>query len=169
MAENHESQMTCLLRSVEPRIQEYLWQQFYKDYGYALSSLMEFCESPIELLLMLALVRIQRMVDYMVSAHEHRFLVYPQYPLKLEGKRMRIDIYLEFAIGDQCHKVAVECDGHEFHERTKEQAQADKARDRLLQRHGIRALRFTGSEIWEDPDKCAFEILRVCGGFRHGS
>ena len=46
--------------------------------------------------------------------------------------------------------IAVECDGHEFHEKTKQQAARDKARDRD---------RFTGSEIWKDPGACADEVL----------
>lgn len=43
--------------------------------------------------------------------------------------------------------VVVECDGHDFHERTKEQAARDRKRDRRLQQLGYVVLRFTGSEI----------------------
>lgn len=44
-------------------------------------------------------------------------------------------------------KVVVEIDGHDWHERTKEQAARDKERDRNLQIEGYRTLRFTGSEV----------------------
>lgn len=54
--------------------------------------------------------------------------------------------------------VVIECDGHDFHERTKEQAQRDKARDRELQQCGVCVLRYTGSEIWRDAWGCAEEI-----------
>lgn len=54
--------------------------------------------------------------------------------------------------------VAVECDGHEWHERTPTQAQRDKSRDRVLQSLGMQVLRFTGREIWQNPDKCALEV-----------
>jgi very-short-patch-repair endonuclease len=54
--------------------------------------------------------------------------------------------------------VAIECDGHEFHERTKEQAQHDRSRDRFFQSQGLAILRFTGSEIWRDPTKVVMEI-----------
>jgi very-short-patch-repair endonuclease len=57
--------------------------------------------------------------------------------------------------------VVVECDGHDFHERTKEQAAADKARDRFLVGHGYQVLRFTGSEIYRDPFGCWAETLNV--------
>ena len=52
-------------------------------------------------------------------------------------------------------QMVVECDGHDFHDRTKEQARNDKARDRTLQSVGYRVFRYTGSEIWEDVFACA--------------
>lgn len=54
--------------------------------------------------------------------------------------------------------VLVECDGHEFHE-TKAAAAKDKKRDRFLAAEGYSILRFTGSEIWKDPFKCAEDII----------
>lgn len=57
-------------------------------------------------------------------------------------------------------KVAVELDGHEFHERTKEQARRDKAKDRYLQQLGYYIFRYTGSEIVNDPAKCIGEVMR---------
>ncbi len=48
----------------------------------------------------------------------------------------------------------IECDGHDFHERTKEQAQRDKKRDRELQAAGYKVFRFTGSEIWRSRGEC---------------
>ncbi|MFC6790602.1 endonuclease domain-containing protein [Methylobacterium komagatae] len=57
-------------------------------------------------------------------------------------------------------RLIVECDGHDFHERTKAQAARDRSRDRVAQHNGIPVLRFTGSEIHRDPARCAEEILR---------
>jgi very-short-patch-repair endonuclease len=57
--------------------------------------------------------------------------------------------------------VIVECDGHDFHEKTKEQAQRDKSRDRYLTSQGYRVLRFTGSEIYRDAEKCAKEVAAL--------
>jgi very-short-patch-repair endonuclease len=54
--------------------------------------------------------------------------------------------------------MIVECDGHDYHERTKEQARHDKKRDRFFTSKDFKVLRFTGSEIWADPDACAEEI-----------
>lgn len=54
--------------------------------------------------------------------------------------------------------IVVECDGHDFHEKTKEQARKDKSRDRFLVTRGYRVLRFTGSEIHQDAESCAQEV-----------
>jgi very-short-patch-repair endonuclease len=56
--------------------------------------------------------------------------------------------------------VLVECDGHDFHEKTKEQAARDKERDRYLQECGFYVLRFTGSELYRDPPGCAEQVDR---------
>jgi very-short-patch-repair endonuclease len=56
-------------------------------------------------------------------------------------------------------RVIVECDGHDFHEKTKEQARRDKKRDRTLLANGFHVMRFTGSEIWQDAEACVKEVL----------
>lgn len=56
-------------------------------------------------------------------------------------------------------RLIVECDGHDFHERTKEQAAKDRSRDRWAQANGYDIFRFTGSEIWRDPMGCAGQIV----------
>lgn len=56
--------------------------------------------------------------------------------------------------------VAVECDGHDFHERTPDQASNDKRRDRVLQSLGIPVFRFTGSDILRNSVDFAREIVR---------
>ncbi len=56
-------------------------------------------------------------------------------------------------------RLVVECDGHEFHERTREQATRDKNRDRELLNAGYPVMRFTGSEIVSSPLKCSNQIM----------
>jgi very-short-patch-repair endonuclease len=72
----------------------------------------------------------------------------------------RVDFAMLVAAEPQ-YLLVIECDGHEFHERTKEQAQRDKARDRALQSQNLKIFRFTGSEIWCDPIACAREVYRM--------
>lgn len=55
----------------------------------------------------------------------------------------------------------LECDGHEFHDRTKEQADHDRRRDRYMQDKGVLVMRFTASNIRDDAKKCAREALDI--------
>jgi very-short-patch-repair endonuclease len=54
--------------------------------------------------------------------------------------------------------IVVEIDGHEFHERTKEQAKRDRMRDRLMLMDGYMVLRYTGSEIYSGLDRVCTEL-----------
>jgi very-short-patch-repair endonuclease len=55
-------------------------------------------------------------------------------------------------------RLIVECDGHDFHERTRLQAMRDRGRDRAAQQLGIKIFRFTGSELWGDPMGCVEQV-----------
>lgn len=61
--------------------------------------------------------------------------------------------------GVRSHLI-VECDGHDYHERTKEQAQRDRERDRRMQEEGYTIYRFTGSELYRGAFGCARQVLR---------
>jgi hypothetical protein len=54
--------------------------------------------------------------------------------------------------------VVIECDGHQFHERTVQQASKDRKRDRELQKYGIPSLRFTGTDIVRTSVELAEEV-----------
>lgn len=56
-------------------------------------------------------------------------------------------------------RLLVECDGHAFHDKTKEQAARDKSRDRSITAHGLPVMRFTGSEIHKNAFTCAMEVM----------
>lgn len=60
--------------------------------------------------------------------------------------------------------VVVELDGHQFHDRNKEQRSYEKARDRFFTRQGYRVVHFTGSDIVKDPYAAAWEVLGMLGG-----
>lgn len=72
----------------------------------------------------------------------------------------RADFFLfREGVSTNCPGLVVECDGHEWHERTQQQASYDRSRDRALLRLGIPTIRFTGSDINRDADQCATEVL----------
>ena len=62
--------------------------------------------------------------------------------------------------GKRRMRLIVECDGHDYHERTKEQAKRDRARDRMLQEKGYTIYRFTGSELFNGAFECATQVVR---------
>lgn len=105
--------------------------------------------------------------DYMES-----FVVRPQFQIGSYRVDFLIHAYDFLASGwddDECwfpyhethwRSLVVECDGHDFHERTKEQAARDRKRDRELSLKGYDVFRFTGSEIWRDPIKCAEDVIQ---------
>lgn len=70
----------------------------------------------------------------------------------------RADILFWFRCGRARGGVVIECDGHEFHEKSKEQAARDKRRDREILTAGFPVMRFTGSEIYRDPVGCAEQV-----------
>lgn len=88
----------------------------------------------------------------------HGFQIQPQFHI---GKYCA-DFFVDYLAENGAHVMAViECDGHDFHERTKRQAQHDKERDRYFQSLGLLVLRFTGSEIWANPIKAARAALTL--------
>jgi len=56
-------------------------------------------------------------------------------------------------------RVVVEIDGYQFHRRTRDELVHEYERDRYLIMQGLTILRFTGGEVWADPDRCAATVL----------
>ena len=55
----------------------------------------------------------------------------------------------------------IEIDGHEWHEKTKEQARADKEKERMYLKNGFIPVRFTGSEVYHNTKKCVDELFEI--------
>jgi very-short-patch-repair endonuclease len=68
----------------------------------------------------------------------------------------RIDFTLTGIPETRFLKVAIEIDGHEGH-KTKEQRNHDTERERYLQRHNWKVIRFTGSQVYRDAGACVIE------------
>lgn len=66
---------------------------------------------------------------------------------------------LDFAFVDV--KLAVEIDGFNYHDRTPELAERDKARDRKLTLAGWRVCRFSAREVFRDATGCAKAALEI--------
>lgn len=55
--------------------------------------------------------------------------------------------------------IIVECDGHDFHEKTKKQVEYGNNRDFDLKNAGYEVIHFSGSQIYKDPFLCAEKVL----------
>lgn len=79
--------------------------------------------------------------------------------------KYRVDFVISYNGNNktECTGIAVELDGHEFHDKDKTQRAYEKARDRFLVKSGYKVLHFTGSEVVADPYKVAFEVLQLAG------
>lgn len=148
-------------------------------------ALRKACESPIEMPLVLALMTVARHDGISVklivpdgSEYGDRFepsgsTRWPDYALRIEPQAElgdhRVDFCLTLDVSIRTpedgrlrsgsKQMVIECDGHEFHERTQEQAKRDRERDRLLQSFGFLVYRYTGREIWEDVFACATQAI----------
>src|SRR5258708_7081851 len=117
------------------RADEFVWDMGFELIGGLRPALLNMCESEIErrLLVELLFANWEWVVADEIEIHDHRrgieiddaafVTLAPQFPV---GK-YRVDIAVFGRVTrDRMIKVAVECDGHKFHEKTKEQAARDK-------------------------------------------
>lgn len=116
---------------------------------------LEYCESPIEIILAIAL--------YIKTNGELYFE--SQVEITTDEKKY----YADFGIfGDgftndfikEDFKLIIECDGYEFHQKTKKQVEYDNKREYDIKMLGYDILRFSGTEIYNDVDSCVNKILK---------
>lgn len=194
-----EPTVTSALRSIYLRMasrnpEEEQMRRILERRREAIEELLEHCESPVERILAIALIadghNAERAMytawlkeaikdasglgevpilgnsQIMPLTDRAGEIVFCQFPVRVGNRTFRLDFAIFTYWGE---KIAVEVDGHEFHEKTKEQAARDKSRDRELITSGWTVVRFTGSEIWKDPEGCVGQIDRVCSAIRHKS
>lgn len=112
------------------------------------------CESPIEQILWYAL----RLMALRLNNFDIRFD--SQVGVKVKEHHYRLDLFFEEDTeSDDPVMVAVECDGHDFHEKTKEQVEKRNVRDMELKKAGVDVLHYSGSQIYNNPYSCAKEII----------
>ena len=100
--------------------------------------------------------------------------IWPQYKIACGGEIYYVDFLVSIIdtneslyrahFGDleeykEIKRLCIEIDGHDFHEKTKEQAAKDKKRDRKIKKAGYGILHFTGSEVYKDPLSVWAEIF----------
>jgi hypothetical protein len=95
-----------------------------------------------------------------------------QQEVAIDETRYRIDFRVDAVLSSSCTlpeakqaefvrrypKIAVELDGHQFHERTPEQVVERNSRDRDLQRAGWTVFHFSYREFDREPQRCVSEV-----------
>ena len=97
----------------------------------------------------------------------------PQHEVVVRDQRYRLDFSIvpEYdraakidAAGLHCPDIAVELDGHDFHERTREQVAWRNQRDRDLQSDGWIVLHYSGSEVYKNPTETVLDCACKADG-----
>jgi hypothetical protein len=142
--------------------------------------LTELCESPIEKQLLLALAKTFEAKPSPVGSglvsrlafpntDRHILIISPQEEIEANDLSFAYRVDFLAVLKKEAPKAGgepifveafvIEADGHDYHERTKEQAARDKERDRNLQIAGYKVFHFTGSEIYRGADKASRVIF----------
>ena len=94
----------------------------------------------------------------MLWNNDSSLICVPQMAVALNSGR-RVDFaFLSPPEEEVAVRIAVELDGHDFHEKTKEQASRDKKRDRDFVLAGWTVLRFSGSDIYRSAHDALREV-----------
>lgn len=143
----------------------YVAREYHRGVYCAVNAATKLTESPIEALFIVALIRESwasgfKLVIDGLDPHWGRIIsdfgsektltIIPQFKID----NFRADFKM---VGDV--SLIVECDGHLFHEKTKEQTSRDKARDREFTKSGLKIFRYSGSDIYNKDSECVSECL----------
>ena len=134
-----------------PLVKQRIYPEFWND---------ESIKSPIEQIFITAFE------FYCRLENKKRIFLFPQKEVIYNNKKYYIDfefeaddyltsLIFEDKLKNKNFKLAIECDGYEFHQKTKEQVQHDNEREYNLKMAGYEVLRFSGTQIYNNPLKCA--------------
>lgn len=98
---------------------------------------------------------------YLDASRRYGLTLSPQEIVETEAGRFAVDFVVRSTSREP---VAIEIDGHDFHEKTKEQVASDKRRERAIVKKGFKLLRFTGSEITRNPRACVADVVELATG-----
>jgi very-short-patch-repair endonuclease len=132
------------------------------------------CESPIERAMLYAVALVAwdwtDSVLLRVDGHASGLFASRSIALEIEPQadvgKYRVDFLLTLSAPLRADpttrpsvRMVLECDGHDWHEKTREQAARDRERDRALQQLDLAVFRYTGSDIWRDVFQHAYEAV----------
>jgi len=121
------------------------------------------CESPLEQLFYLVLDKHVRLY-HNISKFKNLGLEIFEIENQIVISKYRVDFLItvtDIKDNKAVKEFVIEIDGHDFHEKTKEQAKRDKEKDRFLTSKGYTVIRFTGSEIYNNCSEKIKELLEL--------
>lgn len=98
--------------------------------------------------------------DDMYKKYNHYLSLWGQE--EIENTPYRVDFLVCGEYKDMVNgkvTLVIECDGYDYHS-TKEQIKADNKRQREIEEKGYVFLRFSGSEIYNETEKCVEAIFK---------
>jgi very-short-patch-repair endonuclease len=151
-----------------PRVAALRQAKLESSRGRFINAATRLCGSPIEQIMLAALMWTEygyekKLIEIAEPGTRHEatqsnVVIAPQH---LIGRHtVDFGIFVRFVANEEI-RIVVECDGHDFHEKTKEQAARDKSRQCDLEIAGWRVMRFTGSMIWRDHKWCADRVAKL--------
>ncbi len=97
---------------------------------------------------------------------EKIFFIYPQYEIEItENRKYRVDFLIEYKYMENWEKndkedmFIIEMDSYLWHGSTPEQFAKEKKRERNLISAGYKIIRFSGREVYRNPEKCVDEVM----------
>ena len=124
-------------------------------------------QSPLEGSYLVSLLKenfTHSIVGWLLDRYGYQFNIESQYEVNYNNTKYYPDFCLSIVDTNRektIYQIFVEIDGHEFHEKTKEQVRHDKLRERHLLEYCDGIVRFSGSEVYDDSNECAYETLEL--------
>lgn len=118
------------------------------------------CKSPIEKIFYVAFQTVCMFRKNEWPEYVNHIFANPQCEVEAKGHKYIADFAICRETDEQWYGIfLVECDGHEFHQKTKQQVERDNIRQYELKMAGFDILRFSGSQIYKEPFKCANDVF----------
>lgn len=144
-----------------------LWQSRLDQLNRRLIEGLSETESPIEKMFLIEFNFVDLIQPSWIKPHGITSSLFIQQPITVDKHHYRIDFELlvdtidnyPMSNSSTATRIFIELDGHDFHEKTKEQVAHDKKRERDLSDKCDALLRYSGSEVYQDPSKVVNDVL----------
>lgn len=141
------------------RAKELLFEEdmLNEDMFMSVCEIVDSVKSPIEAILFTAM-------HLLLNRRGFQLYIEPQYKIKINNNTyigdfiIQYDKYINVFIKKD-FKLIIECDGYDYHHTEKKQIEHDYERENNLKINGYDVIRFTGSQIYKNPLKCAQEVF----------